>query len=179
MSDVEDEEDYSDPEVVDLDDFEPPGEEEGGEAPPPGEDGEEDGEEDAAESDGEGAVEEGRRQARRPPPAAAEKAPAEREAPAGDARPIFVVPPEERQTSNIMTLAETTMAIALRAQQISRHPTVFVDTAGLSDAKEIARRELYERRSPLVLRREVGRTSEGARVIERWPVREMTYRPVD
>ena len=105
-------------------------------------------------------------------------APRDRAAPSS-ARPVYVVPDDERITSNIMTKAEVTRAIAIRAQQIANHLHTYIDKSGLTDAKEIARRELYDRRSPLVLHRVVGKTPEGARIVEKWRVREMTYPPLN
>jgi DNA-directed RNA polymerase subunit K/omega len=94
-------------------------------------------------------------------------------------RRILVVPAEDRVTSNVMTKAEATRAIALRAQQIASYPNAYIDPEGLTRAKGIARKELYAHRSPLVLRRCVGRTRLGERVIEKWPVREMSYPPLN
>ena len=96
-----------------------------------------------------------------------------------DTRRIVVVSDEERVTSNVMTKAEITRAIALRTQQISRYPSTYTNTDGLTHAKEIATLELYNRKSPLILRRFVGWTSAGEKIIEKWKVREMTYRPLN
>jgi len=96
-----------------------------------------------------------------------------------DTRWIIVVPSEERITSNVMTKAEMTRAIALRAEEISNNPSAFTDVGGLSRADDIARKELYDKRSPLILRRAVGQTPAGERIIEKWTVREMSYHPLN
>lgn len=94
-------------------------------------------------------------------------------------RRIYVVAPEDRQSSNMMTLAEITRAIALRAQQISTRPYAYTDVGDLSDAISIARKELFDRRSPLKLERVMGRTPLGESIIEMWTVREMSYPPLN
>ena len=92
-----------------------------------------------------------------------------------DVRPVIIVPDEDRITSNVMTKAEITRAIAIRAEHMTRYPSAFTDVRGLTQAKDIAQKELYDHRSPLVLRRTVGRTATGARIVEKWKVREMSY----
>jgi DNA-directed RNA polymerase subunit K/omega len=94
-------------------------------------------------------------------------------------RRIIVVAPEERQSSNVMTLAEATRAIALRAKQISTHPYAYTDVEDLTDAISIARKEFFNRRSPLNLERRMGRTPAGESIIEVWAVREMSYPPLN
>lgn len=94
-------------------------------------------------------------------------------------RRVIVVLEEERLTSNFMTVAEVTRAIALRAEQITKNPSAYTDTGDLSHAGDIARKELYDHRSPLVLRRQVGQTRAGEPIIEKWRVREMSYPPLN
>ena len=106
-------------------------------------------------------------------------APARQAAQAVDTRRVIVVASEDRLSSNMMTLAETTRAIAVRAKQISTHPYAYTDVGDLSDAMSIARKELFDRRSPLVLRRPMGRTLAGETIIELWCVREMSYPPLN
>lgn len=89
-------------------------------------------------------------------------------------RRVFVVASEDRVTSNMMTLAEMARAIAVRAKQISTHPNAYTDVGDLTDATKIARKELFDRRSPLVLRRVVGPAT-----IELWCVREMSFSPMN
>jgi hypothetical protein len=116
----------------------------------------------------------GRTQSARPPSRVGRQAAA---APA-DTRRIFVVPDDDRITSNCMTLAEATRAVAIRAEHLARYPYVFSEVVGVDQAKDLALAELLSRRSPLVLRRVVGRTLAGERIIERWRVREMAYPPL-
>ena len=98
---------------------------------------------------------------------------------AGGARPLYVVADEDRITSNIMTVAEATRAIAIRAKQIADHGDDYAETSAEDDsAISRAKKELIQRRAPLVLEREVGVAPGGARGIERWPVRKMGYPPL-
>jgi hypothetical protein len=189
MSDAE--EDVSDIELDDeFDDFDPLAEsEESGDDLPDAEDADSDDEDADGEGkedgdDGEDVVADvgtpgapARPAARRPrkrEPAAARQA-----AQTVGTRRIIVVAPEERQSSNMMTLAEATRAIALRAKQISTHPYAYTDVGDLSDAISIARKELFDRRSPLKLERRMGRTPAGESIIEVWAVREMSYPPLN
>jgi DNA-directed RNA polymerase subunit K/omega len=84
------------------------------------------------------------------------------------------VPPEERVTSHCLQRPEAAYIIAIRAEQIAKHPTAFTDIAGLHDPVAIAFKELFERRCPLTLRRPVGLGPAGERLVEEWNVREMT-----
>jgi len=189
MSDAE--EDVSDIELDDeFDDFDPLAEsEENGDDPPDAEDANSDDEDADGEGKEDGDVGEdvladvgtprapARPAARRPrtrEPAAARLA-----AQTVGTRRIIVVAPEERQSSNMMTLAEATRAIALRAKQISTHPYAYTDVGDLSDATSIARKEFFDRRSPLKLERRMGRTPAGESIIEVWAVREMSYPPLN
>lgn len=150
--------------LADADEPPPPPDEAEAEDAGDGEAGDGDGE---AAGDGEGPAAEAR-------PAAEEAA----EAAAGTRR-VIVVPDDERLSSNVMTLAEVTRAIALRAQQIATNPYIYTDAGDLDDAVSIARKELFDRRSPLVLERRMGRTPAGESIIEMWAVREMSYPPLN
>ncbi|GFR89401.1 DNA-directed RNA polymerase subunit 6 homolog [Elysia marginata] len=170
-------EDMSDVELDDeFDDFDPL-------ADSGGEEGDDDDVDDAA--DEKGASDDGNADASDNTPRLARKAhrkeafPAYQTAQAVGARRIIVVAPEERQSSNMMTLAEATRAIAIRAKQISTHPYAYTDVGDLTDAISIARKELFDRRSPLQLERRMGRTSAGESIIEIWEVRKMSYPPLD
>lgn len=92
-----------------------------------------------------------------------------------EARFRRIVAPENRLTASRLTLAEATRAVAIRAAQIAAHPTPYVEIGVLTDPREIALKELYEARSPLLLYRDVGRTSAGEVITEVWKVREMGY----
>lgn len=85
---------------------------------------------------------------------------------------IHIVPPDERQTSNIMTRAEMVEAIGIRISQIEKGGPVFTDVSGYDDPAEMAKKELIDRRNPLKLRRIINQTPSDI-YVEEWPVREM------
>jgi hypothetical protein len=93
-------------------------------------------------------------------------------------RRVVVVPDNERITSNVLKITECARAIAIRAQQIETSPIMFTDPAGETDSVALAKAELLARRSPLKLRRIVGRGTDGAVYVEDWRVNEMTLPPV-
>ena len=88
---------------------------------------------------------------------------------------VYVVPPDERQTSNRLQISEAALIVAMRAEQISRGSAYFVDSKGLHSPESIAVKELIERKCPLILRRIVKDSSHlGKKKVEDWNVREMT-----
>lgn len=89
---------------------------------------------------------------------------------------IRIVPAEERTTSNALNKYEITEAIGIRITQIDNGSKKFVSSKGLFTSREIAWREIAERKSPLILSRKVKEYVEnGVKVeeVERWKVREM------
>lgn len=94
-------------------------------------------------------------------------------------RRIIIVPPDERITSNIASIFEATRAIAIRAKQIETAPNMFTEAPGLTDSVARAKKELLDRKSPLILRRTVGRGSSGEIYVEEWPIRLMVIPPLD
>jgi hypothetical protein len=88
----------------------------------------------------------------------------------------LIVADEDRKTSAFLQRAEMTRVLAIRAEQLSKNPTVFL-TAGLAGAKaahEIARLELLAKRCPLMIERKIGTTDAGEEIVERWRVNEMS-----
>ena len=82
---------------------------------------------------------------------------------------VFVVPDDERITSNIIQLYEITAVISERASQIENGSPVFIDIKNLTNPKDIAKAEFKQRKSPFILERHVGDS------VEHWKVREMTF----
>lgn len=97
----------------------------------------------------------------------------------GSNKPRFVqiVRPEDRITDNRLHKSEASLIISMRAQQIAKYATSFVDSVE-HDPVARAYAELYARRCPLLLRRQVGITPEGNPVVEEWCVREMVLPPL-
>ena len=94
--------------------------------------------------------------------------------PRGEYRRAVVVPDDERATSEIMTKYEYTRAVGIRAQQIDKTGTCYVEADGNNgDCVDLAEKEIEMRRSPLVLERVVGATEDHNPIVERWSVNEM------
>lgn len=93
-------------------------------------------------------------------------------------RTVHIVADELRVTDSRLQLAEAAYIRAVRAAQIARSATHFVDAQGLHDPVAIAHKELFERRCPLKLRRVVGTGPTGDLFVEEWNVREMTLPPL-
>ncbi len=104
---------------------------------------------------------------------------------AADAHKIvrnIIVPDSERKTSDMMSRFEMTNAVTIRASQIERFNNPLVDTAGMTDPVKMAKKELMNRRCPLIIRRKVGTieksTPEGIILevyYELWRVNEMKF----
>ena len=90
-------------------------------------------------------------------------------------RKIFVVSPNDRISSNMINVAEMARAIGIRAKQIDSNGTAYTDYEGLNDAISIAKKEFFDRRSPMILCRTMGITKKGEKIIEKWVVREMAF----
>lgn len=86
---------------------------------------------------------------------------------------VVVVPEDERVTDCRLQRGEMALVVAVRASQIAKGSAVFTDVGGLRDPVEMAKKELYDRQCPLVLRRAVGATPAGEPVVEDWCVRTM------
>lgn len=85
----------------------------------------------------------------------------------------YIIPDEQRMTSQIMTLEEFTEAVGIRATQIERGAPVFTDVSGYSDPIEMAKKEIFDGRCPLKLVREM-KQLENARWVEVWKINDMT-----
>lgn len=86
----------------------------------------------------------------------------------------YVMPDDERKTSPLMTINEMVEAVGIRISQIEAGSKVFTDYGTLGSAKEIAYKELMERKNPLIITRLV-KEEKNKRYYEHWKVREMTY----
>jgi len=78
------------------------------------------------------------------------------------------VPTHERTTSTYMTKYERTRIIGTRALQLSLNAPVLIDLKGETDPLKIAKRELQEKKIPIIVRRHLpnGR-------FEDWSVQEL------
>jgi DNA-directed RNA polymerase subunit K/omega len=93
---------------------------------------------------------------------------------ASNTRPLYVL--SRRVTRSTMTLYEFARALGIRAEQIAKTGKAFIDDVGAyTDCRKIARAEMLQRRSPLVLERTLRVMNDGTRKVERWLVREMGF----
>lgn len=89
---------------------------------------------------------------------------------------IKVVNENDRITSEIIQLPELVEAIGIRCSEIENGSPVFTEYTGLSDPIDIAKKEFYDRKSPLILQRQIGLdTTSMVSIVEEWKVREMTF----
>jgi hypothetical protein len=92
---------------------------------------------------------------------------------------IIVVKKENRITSDLMSAEEMTEAISERIRQLEKESIAFVDVSDLSDPASIAKREIMQRKCPLILRRCIGYTLDenGTQTsyYEYWDVNEMQH----
>ncbi len=86
----------------------------------------------------------------------------------------FIPDRDDYRTSDKLSEYEQTAIISHRAEQIATFNNSTIDITGLSDAKQIAQRELMLRKNPFLLRREVGEVN-GRRVVEVFDVNEMIF----
>ena len=84
----------------------------------------------------------------------------------------YIIPDEQRITSQFLTLEELTEAIGIRATQIERGAPVFTDVTGYDDPIEMARKELLDGKNPLKLVREM-KQRENERWVEVWKVNDL------
>jgi DNA-directed RNA polymerase subunit K/omega len=92
-------------------------------------------------------------------------------------RIVHIVADDDRMTDSRLQKTEAAAALAYRAKQIASFSTRFVESGDLHDPGQIAFKELYARRCPLKIRREVGTTPTGDLIVEEWKVSEMTLPP--
>lgn len=91
---------------------------------------------------------------------------------------IVVVAPDDRITTSRLSLYNVAEIISIRTDQIARFNNCLVDITGLSNAEDMAKKELMERKCPLVLRRHVGsgmRDGKLCKFYEYWDPNEMEF----
>ena len=77
---------------------------------------------------------------------------------------------DDRMTSHYLTKLELSRIISVRVEQLGRDPTCFVDVTYITNPKDIAVKEIVEKKCPLTIRRRLPDDS-----IEYWMVNEMEY----
>lgn len=88
---------------------------------------------------------------------------------------VKIVPPDQRITSDMISLPEMTEAIGIRGSEIENGAPCFAsDVEGYTNPIDRARKEFFDRKSPLILQRELER-GNGYVLVEEWIVRKMTF----
>lgn len=88
-------------------------------------------------------------------------------------RKIKIVDPGERITSDIMSLYEYSEVIGIRTLQIEKGSFIFTDVSFLNDARDMAIKELFDRKCPLIVIRQISEFEQ-----EHWKCNEMGF-PAD
>ena len=84
-----------------------------------------------------------------------------------------VVKPEDRITSDVMTLYEYTEVISIRAAQIQANAKTFTNVDLLDDPIKMAEKEIYDRKCPLSIKRNINENE-----VEIWEVNELAIPPL-
>ncbi len=74
---------------------------------------------------------------------------------AGDKEEI-IVKEEDRITSDVLSKYEIVELISIRSTQISKGDMPFTDVSGLRDPISMAKKEIYDNRCPLLVKRHIG-----------------------
>jgi len=86
---------------------------------------------------------------------------------------VYIVPDNERTTSQIMTLEEMTEAVGIRATEIENGARCFTDVTGYTCPIEMAKKEILDGKSPYKLIREMSQ-KKGSKTVEIWKINDMT-----
>lgn len=73
-----------------------------------------------------------------------------------DSKHEIIVKPENRITSNIISMYEYIELISIRATQISNGSFIFTSVKGINDPLEMAKKEVLDNRCPLYIKRHIG-----------------------
>jgi DNA-directed RNA polymerase subunit K/omega len=85
----------------------------------------------------------------------------------------IVVDPDKRLTRRFVTKKEYARILGVRTKLISLYAKVFTDVTNIIDPKLMAIKEIKEKKCPLMLKREVGTTKDGKKLVELWSVNEL------
>jgi len=82
---------------------------------------------------------------------------------------LVISKPEDRITSNIMTIYEFSYILAIRARHIDDGGPVYVNVEGLTTTRAMAMREIIQKKSPLSILRKLSKNRA-----EIWNVNDLT-----
>ena len=87
-----------------------------------------------------------------------------------------IIDDADRITSNFITKYEITRTITYRITQIERGSKYFTDIGNINNAAQIAKKEIIDRKSPMIIEREINFDEKNnISYCERWKVNEMAY----
>jgi DNA-directed RNA polymerase subunit K/omega len=86
---------------------------------------------------------------------------------------VVVVKPENRMTSDLMSLTEFCAVLGIRAQQIENGDDFYVDVTTENTAIDIAKKELYAGKTPCIVERVLHKKADTI-IVEHWKVSELT-----
>lgn len=88
----------------------------------------------------------------------------------------IIIKDSDKITSNKATKYEITRALTFRITQIERGSEYFIDSSNLNNAKDIAKKEIIERKTPIIIERIVDLDKKNnIAYCERWKLNEMAY----
>lgn len=87
---------------------------------------------------------------------------------------IKIIPKHERKSSHIIQFSEMVESIGIRISQIDFGSPVFTDVTGLTNSTDMAKKEFFDRKNPLIIERKM-KVSDEVIEVEEWAVREMTF----
>ena len=73
-----------------------------------------------------------------------------------DSKIQYIMKSDERITSNILTIYEIVELIGIRSTQITQGAPVFTDVKNIINPSEIAKKEIFDNRCPLYVKRHIG-----------------------
>ena len=92
-------------------------------------------------------------------------------------RTVIVIAEHNKKTDNRLHRSELSNIISMRSAQIDTYGTHFASHPVDKKVDEIAIKELYERKCPLMLKRVVGYGPNGEIIAEIWDINTMTLPP--
>lgn len=87
---------------------------------------------------------------------------------------VYIVPANQRITSEKLSDYEIAELINVRATNISKGGKIFTNIEGLYDPIEMAKKELLDRKCPLYIKRNIGYV-DNILYVEKWSPNEMIY----
>lgn len=84
----------------------------------------------------------------------------------------LIVPANNRRTNRFISRKEYARIVGVRTKLIALYAKVFTDVTNIIDPKEMAIKEIKEKKCPLMLKREIG-IKDDKKICELWSVNEM------